>query len=225
MLYIIATPIGNLEDLTFRAVKSLNDADFIICEDTRVSGNLLKHYNISKQLVSLNAFNESTRIEQIISRLQSGEKAALISDAGTPLISDPGSRLIAAIRKNGITVVPVPGPSSLTAALSVTGFAIDEFLFLGFLPIKKGRQKALRRIEEYESSAVIFESVHRISKLLTEVNELMPDRIMLVCRELTKKFEEIIEGKASELIKHFSENAPRGEFVIIFAPKNWRRDL
>lgn len=225
MLFIVATPIGNLDDITLRAIKTLSEVDFIICEDTRVSRNLLNHYNISKELISLNAFNEESKTERITERLAAGEKAALISDAGTPLISDPGSRLISKARKKGIILIPVPGPSSLTAALSVTGFATSEFLYLGFLPQKKGRQKTLQRINENEHAVVVFESVYRINRLLTEVSSLMPDRIMLICREMTKKFEQVLEGTAGEIREHFANNEPKGEFVIIFAPKNWRREL
>lgn len=225
MLFIVATPIGNLDDITLRAIKTLSEVDFIICEDTRVSRNLLNHLNISKELLSLNAFNEESKVESIVSRLSGGEKAALISDAGTPLVSDPGSRLISKARKMGVGLIPVPGPSSLTAALSVTGFATSEFQFLGFLPIKKGRQKTLQKINEYDEAVVVFESVYRIKRLLTEVSLIMPDRIMLICREMTKKFEETVEGTAGELLQHFSEREPKGEFVVIFAPKNWRKEL
>jgi len=225
MLYIVATPIGNLEDVTFRAIKVLKEVDLIICEDTRVSRILLNHYGISKDLLALNAFNESRKIEEIVQRLGDGTTAALISDAGTPLISDPGARLISAIRKSGIKVIPVPGPSSLTAALSTAGFAIDEFQFVGFLPQKKGRQKELTRISGIECAVVIVESVYRIKKLLEEINNHMPDRLVLICRELTKKFEEISEGTAAELIDKFSATEPKGEFVLILAPKDWKREL
>ncbi len=225
MLFIVSTPIGNLEDITFRAVNTLKESDFILCEDTRVSRVLLNHYQISKELISVNAFNESRKIEEIIRRLERGEIASLISDAGTPLISDPGTRLLSAARKAGIQIVPVPGPSSLTAALSTAGFAIDEFHYIGFLPQKKGRQKTLSELREMECAVVMFESVYRIKKLLQELNAVMPDRLVLVCREMTKKFEEILEGTPAQLMERFAENEPKGEFVVILAPKNWKHEL
>ncbi len=225
MLYIVSTPIGNLEDITFRAINVLKDVDLILCEDTRVSRILLNHYQISKELIPLNAFNESKKISELVLQLERGVSMALISDAGTPLISDPGARLIGAVKKSGIKVVPVPGPSSLTAALSVAGFATDEFFYIGFLPQKKGRQKTLKEINDIECAVVMFESVYRIKKLLSEIDAIMPDRRVMVCRELTKKFEEIIEGTAAQLSERFEENEPRGEFVIILAPKNWKHEL
>ncbi|HMU42362.1 MAG TPA: 16S rRNA (cytidine(1402)-2'-O)-methyltransferase [Ignavibacteriaceae bacterium] len=224
MLYVVSTPIGNLKDITFRAIEVLREVDFIICEDTRVTSILLKHYEISKDLISLNAFSERFKIEKLIDRLAGGEKGALVSDAGTPGISDPGARLISASIKNGIEVSAVPGVSAVITALSISGLPTDSFVYYGFLPIKKGRQKKLQAIREETRTVVIYESVHRIEKLVKEFSELFPERTIVVCRELTKKFEEIWRGKASDLFSSLNDKTIKGEFVVLIAPQDWTED-
>ena len=224
MLYVVSTPIGNLKDITFRAIEVLREVDFIICEDTRVTSILLKHYEISKDLISLNAFSERFKIEKLIYRLAGGEKGALVSDAGTPGISDPGARLISASIKNGIEVSAVPGVSAVITALSISGLPTDSFVYYGFLPIKKGRQKKLQAIREETRTVVIYESVHRIEKLVKEFSELFPERTIVVCRELTKKFEEIWRGKASDLFSSLNDKTIKGEFVVLIAPQDWTED-
>lgn len=221
-LYIISTPIGNLKDITLRALETLKVVDFIICEDTRVTGNLLKHYEISKELMSLNAFNESNKLKIVIERILKGNSAALVSDSGTPTISDPGSRLISEAIKNDIEIISVPGPSAVIAALSISGLPTDSFLFEGFLPQKKGRQKKLIQLSEEERTIVLYESVYRIEKLIEELNTYMPERYIVVCRELTKKFEECWRGYPKELLETLSGKIIKGEFVVIIAPKNWQ---
>lgn len=176
-----------MSDITFRAINTLKEVDIIACEDTRVTTNLIKHYQIEKKLISVNAFNESDKIRTIIDRLVSGESVALVSDSGTPTISDPGNKLISEVIKNGIEVVTIPGASALTAALSISGLPTDSFVFEGFLPQKKGRQKKLLQLSEEERTIVLYESVYRIEKLIEELNTYMPGRFIVVCRELTKK--------------------------------------
>lgn len=222
-LFVVSTPIGNLKDITLRALETLKEVDFIICEDTRVTGNLLRNYEISKELISLNAFNESQKLHQIIEKILSGNSAALVSDSGTPTISDPGNRLISEAIKNKIEVIAIPGASAAIAALSISGLPTDSFVFEGFLPQKKGRQKKLKQLAEEERTIVLYESVYRIEKLLDELIEHMPERFIVVCRELTKKFEECWRGFPAEIKSNVSEKIIKGEFVIIIAPKNWRQ--
>lgn len=221
MLYIVATPIGNLKDITLRALEVLQEVNFILCEDTRVSGNLLRHYEISKPLYSLNAQNESGKAEIVIERLQAGESGALITDNGTPGISDPGVRLVNAVHHAVIKVVPIPGASAVTAALSVSGLPTDAFVFEGFLPQKKGRQKMLQRLALEERTIILYESPFRILKLLEELNQYMPDRLVTVCRELTKHFEELVRGTPEQLTRHFTEHQPKGEFVLVIASRGF----
>ncbi len=222
-LFIVSTPIGNLKDITLRALETLKEVDFIICEDTRVTGNLLKHYEIGKELISLNAFNETQKLYLIIDKLLSGKSAALVSDSGTPTISDPGNRLISEAIKNRITVVPIPGVSALITALSISGLPTDSFVFEGFLPQKKGRQKKLKQLSEEHRTLVLYESVYRIEKLLDELIEYMPQRFIVICRELTKKFEECWRGYPAEIKSSLSEKTTKGEFVVVIAPKNWKQ--
>ncbi|MGK9367724.1 16S rRNA (cytidine(1402)-2'-O)-methyltransferase [Melioribacter sp. Ez-97] len=223
-IYVVATPIGNLKDITFRAVEVLKNVDFIVCEDTRVSGILLSHYCIEKRLKVLNARNESRTIDDIIEEVKSGKDCALISDAGTPLISDPGSRLINRAVAENITVAPAPGPSALTAALSISGLPSSSFVFDGFLPQKKGRQKKLEQLSRENRTIVLYESTYRIEKLLKELSEYMPERTVVVCRELTKKFEEVWRGKPSELLEELPSKNIKGEFVVIISPLEWREE-
>jgi 16S rRNA (cytidine1402-2'-O)-methyltransferase len=221
MLYVVATPIGNLKDITIRALEVLKEVDFVLCEDTRTSGNLLKHYEIQKELVSFNARMEEKKIEHVIKRLKSGETCALISDAGTPAISDPGVRLVNAIKQVGIEVVGIPGANAAILALSIAGLPTDSFIFEGFLPQKKGRQKILKTLATENRTIVLYESMYRIEKLISELNEFMPNRVIAIGRELTKKFEELWRGLPGELLQNISEHQLKGEFVVIIAPINW----
>jgi 16S rRNA (cytidine1402-2'-O)-methyltransferase len=222
MLFIISTPIGNLKDITYRAIETLKDVDFIICEDTRVTSILLKHYEIKKELLSFNAASEEKKIDFIIKRLINGEKAGLVSDAGTPTISDPGARLISASIKSGIKIIPIPGASAITAALTVGGLPTDSFIFEGFLPQKKGSQTILKKLSQEERTIIIYESTYRIEKLLKELNIYMPDRFIVICRELTKIFEETWRGYPQELLTSISTKTIKGEFVVIIAPITWK---
>ncbi|HUX93619.1 MAG TPA: 16S rRNA (cytidine(1402)-2'-O)-methyltransferase [Ignavibacteriaceae bacterium] len=224
MLYIVSTPIGNLKDITLRALEILKEVDFIACEDTRVTVNLLHHYEIKREMLSLNAVNENSKIDSIINRILSGESCALVSDAGTPGISDPGKRLIASTIGKNITVVPVPGASALLTALTISGLPADSFIFEGFIPQKKGRQKKLAEISQEERAVVIYESVYRIEKLINELNQFIPDREIAVCRELTKKFEEVWRGKPSEILNSLPGKTIKGEFVIVIAPSKWKKN-
>jgi len=220
--YIVSTPIGNLKDITLRAIETLKAVDFIICEDTRITSVLLKHYDIHKELVSMNAQTESKKIPLLIERIKNGENCALVSDAGTPTISDPGVRLISEAIKNGLDIIPVPGVSASITALTISGLPTDSFIFEGFLPIKKGRNTKLKELSEEERTIVLYESTYRIEKLINELNEFMPERFIVICRELTKKFEEVRRGFPKELVESFNEKVNKGEFVVVIAPKNWK---
>ena len=221
MLYVVATPIGNLRDITLRALDILKEVDFILCEDTRTSGNLLRNYEIKKELVSFNARMEEKKIDAVIKRLKMGDSCALISDAGTPAISDPGIRLVNAAQKNGINVVGIPGANAAILALSIAGLPTNSFVFEGFLPQKKGRQKQLKILVDEERTIVLYESMYRIEKLINELNKYMPTRVIAIGRELTKKFEELWRGKPSEILETLNEHTLKGEFVVIIAPLNW----
>ena len=217
-LYIVPTPIGNLEDITLRALRVLREASTIACEDTRVTANLLRHFEIPhKRLISYFAGNEAARVGGIIATLEGGEDMALVSDAGTPGISDPGTRLVAAAIAAGITVVPLPGPTALVAAVTASGLPTDAILFEGFLPHKKGRQTALRKLAAEERTVVLYESPHRIVKTLRELAEhLGDDRRAVVCRELTKMHEEINRATLAELRDDYAGRPSiRGEFVVV----------
>ncbi|MDP1707444.1 MAG: 16S rRNA (cytidine(1402)-2'-O)-methyltransferase [bacterium] len=222
-LSIVATPIGNLEDITLRALRTLKECDVIYAEDTRVISKLLARYEIKKPLQRLDATTEIKKSDEIITRLENGEHVAFVSDAGTPGISDPGARLVAHVREqvkrlNLFTKIEaIPGPSALTAALSIAGLDSAEFTFIGFLPHKKGRQTALKKIVTSEMPVVLYESPHRILKLLEELAALMPARRLYACRELTKIHEEVISGTPEELLAHFAvhQDTVRGEFVVI----------
>ncbi len=224
-LYVIATPIGNLGDITFRAVETLKQVDFIVCEDTRVTKILLDHFQIHKSFVVANAQSEKRKIEEIIGKLQSGENCGLVSDAGTPSISDPGIRIVSSAIKNEIEIVGIPGANAAILALSVSGLPTDSFVFEGFIPQKKGRQKKLLELAEEKKTIILYESTYRIEKLLKELNEYMPERIVVICRELTKKFEESWRGFPAELIAQLPQKVLKGEFVIIISPKNWKSDI
>ncbi len=223
-LFIVATPIGNISDFSERAVKTLSDADYILCEDTRISKKLLEHYGISTRLVSFNARTETRKIKEVITDLISGKQVALISDAGTPTISDPGVRLVNEAHKNNIPVTGIPGANAAILALSVSGIPTDSFVFEGFLPQKKGRQKKLKELASEKRTIVLYESPFRIEKLLKELNEYMPQRFIAINRELTKKFEETIRGTASELFENLNKINLKGEFVIVIAPLDWKTE-
>ncbi len=220
-LYIVSTPIGNLKDITLRALEILKEVDFISCEDTRVTGFLLNHYEIKKELVTLNANNENQKSEYILNRITDGESCALVSDAGTPAISDPGIRLISAAIKKGITIAAIPGPSAVTAALTLSGLPTNSFVFEGFVPQKKGRQKKLKELSEEVRTIVLYESTYRIEKLLNELNVYMPGRLIVVCREITKKFEETWRGYPKDILQTLSEKTIKGEFAVVIAPLDW----
>jgi 16S rRNA (cytidine1402-2'-O)-methyltransferase len=218
-LYLVATPIGNLEDITLRALRTLKECDVIAAEDTRRTGQLLKHFGISKPMLSYFQFNEAKRSEEILERLQRGEKIALVTDAGSPGISDPGERVVRAARANGLRVEAVPGPCALVAALTASGLPTDEFHFIGFLPHKSGqRRKQLEALREFAGTLVLYESPYRIEKLLTELAEVFPERQVVLARELTKKFEEFLRGTAAELPEVIKKRSLKGEFVVLIAP-------
>lgn len=219
MLYIVATPIGNLEDITFRAIKTLNEVDFIACEDTRKSSVLLNHYNIKKPLISYHSHSWKSKINKIINDLIAGKNYALISDAWTPWISDPWYNLVKEAIKNNIKVIPIPWVSACITALCASWMDTHHFLYLWFLPIKKWRQTLFNKLKEKEYTVVIYESVHRIQKTLNDIkNYLWDETKIVIWRELTKKFEEFIRWDINEVINYFKENKEKikWEFVIIF---------
>ncbi len=214
-LYIVSTPIGNLEDITHRALKILASVDLIAAEDTRKTKILLDHYAISKPMVSYFDHNERFRSVQLVEKLLAGQSVALVSDAGTPGISDPAYRIVRDSIDHGISVVPIPGPSALLAALVAGGIPMNSFAFEGFLPLKKGRKTKLEFLRTERRTIVIYESPHRIVRTLEELLAYLGDREVVVAREITKKFEEFVRGKLSEVIPKISSETPRGEFVVI----------
>src|SRR5687767_5073880 len=215
-LYLVATPIGNLEDITLRALRTLKECDVIAAEDTRHTGQLLKHFEISKPLISYFQFNEAKRSEEIIERLRRGEKVALVTDAGSPGISDPGERVVKAVIAAGLRVESVPGPSAVIAALTASGLSTEEFHFVGFLPHKSGQRRTqLERLKAIPGTLVLYESPYRVEKLLTELKDIMPDRRVVLARELTKKFEEFLRGTPAELIQQIGSRTLKGEFVVL----------
>lgn len=217
-LYVVATPIGNLGDLTFRAKETLEGVDIIACEDTRHSQRLLQHYEIRKPLVSLHQHNEAMRSAQLIGDLTSGRSVAYISDAGTPGVSDPGQRFVQACIRAGVKIEVLPGPSAVTTALIGSGFPADAFHFGGFLPVKSGqREKALKGALEREETTVFFESPHRIEGTLELLSRLSPKHGICVARELTKKFEEFRRGPAIEVYEHYKKHPAKGEICIVLA--------
>ncbi len=218
-LYLVATPIGNLEDITLRALRVLKDCDVVAAEDTRHTGQLLHHYGLSKPLLSYFQFNEARRAEEILGRLAQGEKVALVTDAGSPGISDPGERVVRAARAGGFRVEPVPGPCGLVAALTASGLPASEFHFVGFLPHKSGqRHRELERLRQIPATLVLYESPYRVERLLVELAELLPDRPVVLARELTKRFEEFLRGTPAELLAVARRRALRGEFVVVIGP-------
>jgi 16S rRNA (cytidine1402-2'-O)-methyltransferase len=218
-LYLVATPIGNLEDITARALRVLRECDVVAAEDTRRTGLLLKHFEVSKPLLSYFRFNEARRSEQILERLQRGEKVALVTDAGSPGISDPGERVVKAAVAAGLRVEPVPGPSALIAAVTASGLPANEFHFIGFLPHKAGqRHQKLAALQAVPGTVVLYESPFRVEKLLGELQAIMPDRSVVLARELTKKFEEFLRGTPAELLAQIQKRPVKGEFVVMIAP-------
>ncbi|MBS0653409.1 MAG: 16S rRNA (cytidine(1402)-2'-O)-methyltransferase [Verrucomicrobia bacterium] len=216
MLYLVATPIGNLSDLSFRAVETLKACDYILCEDTRHSSYLLNHYQINKPLKSYHRFNESKELEAIVEDLRNGRSIALISDAGTPILCDPGHLLIKKCREENIEVTAIGGPCAALLALTLSGFDPLPFQFVGFLPKKQSElTQLLSQILLYEGTSIAYETPHRIVETLEIANSLAPDRNLCVMRELTKMHEEFLKGTASVLISHFKEHPPRGELVFL----------
>jgi 16S rRNA (cytidine1402-2'-O)-methyltransferase len=219
-LYIVPTPIGNLNDITYRAIKVLKEVDIILAEDTRTSGKLLKHFEISTQMQSHHMHNEHKMVDRIIERLKSGETFALISDAGTPAISDPGFLLTRACIENDIEVECLPGPTAFVPALVNSGLPNDKFVFEGFLPVKKGRQTRLKFLAEETRTMIFYESPHKLIKTLTNFTEYFgEERQVSVSRELTKLFEETVRGTAKEVLKFYTNKPPKGEIVIVVAGK------
>ena len=219
-LYVVPTPVGNLEDMTFRAVRILKEADLILAEDTRTSGILLKHYEIKNALQSHHKFNEHQTVDGIVSRIKAGETVALISDAGTPGISDPGFLIVRECVKNGIEVQGLPGATAFVPALVASGLPDERFCFEGFLPQKKGRMTRLNGLKEETRTMIFYESPYRLVKTLTQFAELYgEERHVAVCREISKVHEECVRGTLREVITHFTETAPKGEIVIILEGK------
>lgn len=219
-LYIVPTPVGNLEDITLRALRVLKEADCILAEDTRTSGILLKHYDIKAKLQPHHKFNEHKTIESIAQRIKGGENIALISDAGTPGISDPGFLLSRQCAKEGVEVECLPGATAFVPAIVASGLPCDRFCFEGFLPQKKGRVSRLTELSTEERTIIFYESPYRIVKLLTQISEIFGnERDCAVCREISKLHEEIVRGSVEEVLAHFSTHEPKGEFVVVVAGK------
>lgn len=214
-LYIVSTPIGNLGDISKRAVDVLSSVDLIAAEDTRKTGILLKHFRITTPTLSYYSYNEQKRIPGLVARLRGGDAVAVVSDAGTPAISDPAARLISAAVEENIPVVAVPGPTAFLPALIASGFPIGSFVFEGFLPVKKGRNTRLGELRAEQRTIVLYESPHRLLRTLEDLRRTVGFRRICVARELTKKFEEIVRGTAQEMIDHFAARKVRGEFVIV----------
>ena len=223
-LYIVSTPIGNLEDITFRAVKILSEVDLIAAEDTRTTLNLLRHYSIVKPLISYYSYNEARRTPELVEKLASGTSIALVSDAGTPGISDPAYRIIRSALDEKIPVVAIPGPAAFLPALVVSGLPIDRFVYEGFLPVKKGRKTKLEHLALEERTIVLYESPHRILRTLTDLRTYLGEREVSVARELTKKFEEVVRGTLTDAHRVFSSKSIKGEFVVVVAGAAGARD-
>jgi len=216
MLFVIATPIGNLDDITLRALEVLKSVDLVAAEDTRHSGLLMKHFGIKKPFISYHEHNEAKRTAELVERLAAGENVALITDAGTPGLSDPGLRLVRECIQRELPFTIIPGPSSILTALVGSGFSTERFSFRGFLPVKTGRrERELRAAAESGETIIFFESPYRLTKTLAACSDVMPDRQLCIARELTKKFEEFRPGTARELFAHYQAHPPKGEIVIV----------
>ena len=216
-LYIIATPIGNLEDFSFRALRILQEVDLVLCEDTRVTKKLLAHYKIGKSLLSYHQHSKEGKMQEILDMLCQGKNLALVTDAGTPGVSDPGNELVAFLleKKPGMRVVPIPGPSAVVALASVAGIPMDKFLFMGYPPHKKGRKKFFEEVVQSVHPVIFYESPFRVLKSLREIYSLNPSVFAVVGRELTKKFETVYRGTIQKILAQLKEEKPRGEFVIV----------
>lgn len=221
-LYIVSTPIGNLEDITLRALRILKEADLVCAEDTRVTGRLLAHYQIKNTLLSYHSYNEAARIPQILNHLNEGRRIALVSDAGTPGISDPAHKLVKAAISAGIPVEPLPGPTASIAALVASGLPTDRFVFEGFLPRKKGRQTRLKFLSEEPGTIILYESAPRIQKTIEDIVKNFGNRYIVISRELTKKFEEFIRGYAGEVLQELKNRRLKGEIVLLIAGTEYR---
>jgi 16S rRNA (cytidine1402-2'-O)-methyltransferase len=218
-LYLVATPIGNLEDITLRALRVLKEVDQIACEDTRHTQKLLSHYNIQKPLVSYHEHNELTRAPELVVAMEEGAQIALVSDAGVPLVSDPGYRLVTLCLRHRIPIVPIPGPSALLAALSASGLPNEEFLFAGFLPARTGeRRRALERLRIEDRTIILYEAPHRIEETLVDAHEILGDRPACIAREVTKLHEEFRRGSLAELAASLSDKPARGEITLLIGP-------
>ncbi len=218
MLYVVATPIGNLGDITLRALEVLRSIDLVAAEDTRHSGMLMKHFGIKKPFISYHEHNEAKRTTELAERLASGENIALITDAGTPGLSDPGLRLIRECIQRELSFTIIPGPSSILSALVGSGFSTEKFCFRGFLPVKSGqRERELRAAADARETVIFFESPYRLTRTLAVCTDVMPDRQLCVARELTKKFEEFRRGRATELLAHYDTHPPKGEIVLVIS--------
>lgn len=216
MLSIVATPIGNLEDITLRAIRTLKEADFVVAEDTRHSGILLKKYDIKTPLLSFHSHSPESQLEKLLKLLRDGKNLALISDAGTPGISDPGYLLIKNAIENSIALTVIPGPSAVITAVVASGLPCHRFLYLGYLPLKKGRKKLLASLKEIQYTVVFYEAPHRLLKTLEELNGVFgAERRIAVCREMTKMFEEVFRGTLAQARVHFESKKPKGEFTIV----------
>ncbi|HWP81751.1 MAG TPA: 16S rRNA (cytidine(1402)-2'-O)-methyltransferase [Bacteroidota bacterium] len=214
-LYLVATPIGNLEDITYRAVRVLSSVDLIAAEDTRTTKVLLDHYGIRKPMVSYFARNERFRSEQLVERLLQGQSVAVVSDAGTPGISDPAHAIVRKAIENSIPIIPIPGPTAFVSALIASGLPTDSFVFEGFLPVKKGRKTKLESLSRETRTIILYESPHRILKTLDEIAALFGERQVVIAREITKKFEEIVRGPISAVLREIRSKPTRGEYVLI----------
>lgn len=216
-LYVVGTPIGNLEDLTFRAKRLLSSVSVIACEDTRVTKKLLDHYAITTPTVSVHHHTPPAKLDELLNRVEQGHDVAVVTDAGMPGISDPGGKLVARAVERGLPVESVPGPSALTTAASLSGVPTDQFLFLGFLPHKKGRETLFKRIAATEETVVLYESPHRLLKTLQSLLAVVPTKHIVVCRELTKLHESVVRGTPAEVLQHYTDHPDqvRGEVVIL----------
>ena len=223
-LYVVSTPIGNLKDINNRALDIFSKVDYILCEDTRVTKRILNQFNITSKLISYNESNEIRKIPKIVEDLNKNYKIALVSDAGTPCISDPGFRLISHIKENNldVNVYPIPGPTASIAALSVSGLPSDSFYFIGFLPKKKGRNKKINELKNIESSIILYESPYRVNKTLSDLFDILGNRKVFVSREMTKLYEEYSYSDLETMASNISDKIPKGEHVIIIAKKGYK---
>lgn len=218
-LYLVGTPIGNLEDITLRALRVLGEADLVACEDTRQTAKLLAHYGLRKRTVSYHEHNEMTRAPELVLEMEQGAKIALVSDAGMPVVSDPGHRLVALAARHGLPVIPVPGPSAATAALAASAMPAEEFLFVGFLPARAGeRRRKLESLAAEPRTMVFYEAPHRVAETLADALEVLGDRPAVIAREVTKLHEQFLRGRLSELLGAVRASKPRGEFTLLIGP-------